>query len=71
MTSTIVGLFMIVSGVFAMLGSALNWRIVTGSGKLLNMLLGDTVARVIYFLTGVILFMLGVGEMIGASWLPF
>jgi len=71
MTSTIVGLIMIASGVFSMLGSALNWRIVTGSEKLLNMLLGDTVARVIYFLTGVILFVLGVGELIDASWLPF
>jgi len=70
MTSTIVGLIMITSGVFAMLGSALNWRIVTGSGKLLNMLLGDTVARVIYFLAGAILFVLGVGELIGASWMP-
>ncbi len=62
---------MIASGVFAMLGAALNWRIVTGSGKLLNMLLGDSVARVIYFLTGAILFILGIGEIIGASWLPF
>jgi hypothetical protein len=70
MTSTIVGLIMIASGVFAMLGSALNWRIVTGSEKLLNMLLGDTVARVIYFLTGVILFVLGIGELIDADWLP-
>jgi len=70
MTSTIVGLIMIASGVFAMLGSALNWRIVTGSEKLLNMLLGDTVARVIYFLAGVILFVLGVGEMIDANWMP-
>ena len=70
MNSTIAGLTLIASGVFAMLGSALNWRIVTRSGKLLNMLLGDTIARVFYFLTGVILFVLGVGELIGASWLP-
>ena len=70
MTSTVVGLIMIASGVFAMLGSALNWRLVTGSGKLLNMLLGDTAARVIYFLAGVILFVLGVGEITDASWMP-
>ena len=70
MTSTIVGLIMIVNGVFTMLGSALNWQIVTGSGKLLNMLLGDTMAHVIYFLTGVILFVLGIGELIGANWMP-
>jgi hypothetical protein len=68
MSSTIVGLILIASGVFAMLGSALNWRLVTGSGKLLNMLLGDTVARVIYFFTGVIIFILGVGQLIGADW---
>ena len=41
-----------------------------GSGKLLNMLLGDTMAHEIYFLTGVILFVLGVGEFIAASWMP-
>jgi len=70
MTSTIVGLIMTASGVFAMMGAALNWRLVTGSEKLLNMLLGDTVARVIYFLAGVILFVLGVGELIDASWMP-
>jgi hypothetical protein len=71
MSSTVTGSILIGSGVLAMLGAALNWRIVTGSGKLLNMLLGDTVARVIYFLTGLIIFVLGIGQLIGASWLPF
>ena len=61
---------MIASGIFAILGTSMNRMIVMGSGKLLNMLLGDTMAHVIYFLTGVILFVLGVGEFIAASWMP-
>lgn len=71
MTTTVTGLILIVIGVLVMLGAALNWRIVTGSGKLLNILLGDTVARVIYFLTGMIIFVLGIGQLIDAEWLPF
>ena len=61
---------MIASGIFAILGTSMNRMIAMGSGKLLNMLLGDTRAHVIYFLTGVILFVLGVGEFIAASWMP-
>jgi hypothetical protein len=71
MTTTATGLLLIIIGVLVMLGTALNWRIVTGSGNLLNLLLGDTVARVIYFLTGMIIFVLGIGQLIGADWLPF
>ena len=58
-------------GVFAMLGAALNWRIVTHSGKLFNMILGDRVARVIYFGVGIFVFVKGVELIIGAKWLPF
>lgn len=62
---------MVVCGVFAMLGAALNWRIVTHSGKLFNMILGDRIARVIYFGVGIFVFVKGVEIMIGANWLPF
>jgi len=62
---------LVVCGVFAMLGAALNWRIVTHSGKLFNMILGDRVARVIYFGVGIFVFVKGVELMIGANWLPF
>ena len=55
-------------GVLAMLGSALNWGIVSRSGKFLNMLVGDTVARIIYFVLGVVLFVLGLNQLIGANW---
>ncbi len=71
MTATVTGSILIVIGVLVMLGTALNWRIVTSSGKLLNMLFGDTVARVIYFLTGMIIFVLGIGQLVDADWLPF
>jgi len=71
MSSTVAGLILVVCGVFAMLGSALNWRIVTHSGKLFNMILGDRVARVIYFGVGIFVFVKGVELMIGANWLPF
>lgn len=59
---------MILAGVLAMLGSALNWRIITRSGKLLNMLLGDKTARVIYFGVGVFVFVKGIELVIGADW---
>lgn len=59
---------MIVCGVLAMLGSALNWRIVTHSGKLFNMLLGDKIARVIYFGVGIFVFVKGIELLIGAHW---
>lgn len=55
-------------GVLAMLGSALNWGIVSRSGKLLNMLVGDSVARVIYFILGIVLFVSGLNQLIGANW---
>jgi hypothetical protein len=71
MTTTVTGSILIVIGVLVMLGTALNWRIVTGSEKLLNILLGDRIARVIYFLTGMIIFVLGIGQLIDADWLPF
>ena len=59
---------MIAFGLFAMLGAALNWRIVSRSGKFLNIILGDTVARVIYFLVGVLIFVLGLEQFLGANW---
>ena len=71
MSVTVIGLILIVAGILAMLGSALNWRIVTHSGKLFNMLLGDRIARIIYFGVGVIVFIKGIELAIGASWLPF
>ena len=71
MSSTVVGLILVVCGVFAMLGAALNWRIVTHSGKLFNMILGDKIARIIYFGVGIFVFVKGIEIAIGADWLPF
>ena len=64
------GILLILVGALAMVGSALNWRIVTRSGKLVNRLLGNAAARVIYFVVGVGLFILGIGQLIGANWIP-
>jgi hypothetical protein len=68
MDSTIAGSILIAVGALAMLGAVLNWRIVTRSGKLLNMMLGDTVARVLYFGVGIFMFIKGIEIMIGADW---
>lgn len=68
MSTTVTGLLLIAFGLFAMLGSAMNWRIVTRSGKFLNMLLGDTVARVIYFVLGLMIFVMGLNQLLGANW---
>lgn len=69
MTDTISGLIIFLIGLLAIIGSALNWRIVTRSGKLLNLLLGDTVARAIYIVAGFFLLALGLGQIVGLNWL--
>ncbi len=68
MTPTVSGIILIVIGVLAMVGAALNWSFVSRSGKLLNRLLGDMTARVIYFLIGALMFIRGIGLLIGANW---
>lgn len=70
MTDTTVGIILILIGVLTMIGAALNWRIVSHPGKLLNILFGDRVARAIAFMVGALTFILGIGELIGAGWLP-
>ena len=62
MTDTTVGIILIMIGVLTMLGAALNWRIVSHSGKLLNMLLGDSAARTIAFIVGALVFIVGIGR---------
>ncbi len=52
-----------------MVGTALDWRIVTHSGKLFNILFGDRIARIIYFLVGLFLFGLGIGQILGMNWI--
>ena len=59
------GIVLIASGLLALVGAALDWRIVSHSGKLLNRLLGDTVARAVYAAVGLVLLVLGVGQLIG------
>lgn len=68
MSTTTTGIVLGVFGVLAMLGSALNWRVVTHSGKLFNMILGDKVARIIYFGVGLLVFIKGIELAIGARW---
>jgi hypothetical protein len=68
MNSTFSGTLLIVVGILSMLGAALNWRLITRPRRLFNMVFGDKVARVIYFVAGVLLFVVGVGRLIGAHW---
>ena len=68
MSPTVTGYLMIVIGILVMLGSAMNWRIITRSGKLLNMLLGDNIARVVYFVLGVFFLLLGINQLAGLDW---
>ena len=71
MSTTTTGFVLAVFGALVMLGSALNWRIVTHSGKLFNRLLGDRIARILYFGVGLLVFVKGIELVIGAHWLPF
>jgi hypothetical protein len=63
-----VGVILALVGLLVMIGTALNWRIVSHSGKLLNIIFGDQVARVIYMITGIALFVLGLGQVFGLKW---
>ena len=69
MTDTISGIVIVLIGMLSIIGSALNWSIVTRSRKLLNIVLGDMVARTIYIVVGVLLVLLGVGRILGTGWL--
>ena len=66
--TTVTGSIFIAMGVITMLGSTLNWRIVSRPGKLFNLIFGDAAARVIYFIAGIFLFVVGIGKLIGAIW---
>ena len=69
MTDTTLGLVLVLIGLLVVVGSALNWHIVTHSGKLLNLLFGDTIARTIYIVIGIFLMALGVARIFGIYWL--
>jgi hypothetical protein len=69
MNSTVSGVLFIVIGLLAMIGAALNWRFISRSRKLINLVFGETVARIIYFVAGVLLFIVGIGRLIGVNWL--
>jgi hypothetical protein len=66
--ATVTGLIFVAMGVLTMVGAALNWSIVSRSGKLFNLIFGDSLARVIYFVAGTFLFIVGIGKLIGANW---
>ena len=68
MDSSITGYLMIFLGILVMLGSAMDWRIISRSGKLLNMLLGDNVARIVYFVVGIIFLLIGLNRLTGLDW---
>ncbi len=69
MTPTGSGIVLIVIGAIAMLGAVFNWWIITRSRRLFNMLLGDKAARVIYFIVGALLFLRGIGQLLGKNWI--
>lgn len=65
---TVTALIFLAMGVITMLGAALNWRIVSRPGKLLNGIFGDMAARIIYFVAEIFLFVVGIGRLIGVNW---
>jgi len=65
MNETVVpGLVLIAIGVLTIIGAALDWRIVSHSGKLLNRIFGDMIARAIYGAIGIVLIALGIGRLV-------
>jgi small neutral amino acid transporter SnatA (MarC family) len=65
MNATVTGSIMIAIGIVAIIGAALNWRIVSHSGKLLNRIFGDSIARAIYAAVGFVLVALGASRFAG------
>lgn len=65
MNEAVISFVMITIGVVAIIGAALDWRIVSHSGKLLNRIFGDTVARAIYAAVGLVFVILGVFRYLG------
>jgi hypothetical protein len=68
MESTWIGLGLAAAGALTMIGAAMNWGIVSHPGKPLNRIFGDRAARIVYFVTGVFVFIMGVGRLIGRDW---
>ena len=66
--AAVTALIFLTMGVVIMLGAALNWGIVSRPGKLFNRIFGDRVARAIYFIAGIFLFLVGIGRLIGTNW---
>jgi len=67
MNTTITGFALIGVGALTMICAALNWRIVSRPGKLLNRVLGDSMARLLYFIGGGFVFLMGIGKLIGMN----
>ena len=65
MNDTITGVVMIAIGIVAIIGAVLNWRIVSQSGKLLNRIFDDRIARAVYATVGFVLMILGAGRFVG------
>ena len=65
MHEAFVGIILILAGLLSILGAALNWGIIMRPGKLFNRLVGEKAARPIYVAVGIMLFVLGIGRLIG------
>jgi hypothetical protein len=65
MNDTVAGVLLISVGLLSILGAALNWRIIMRPGKLFNRLVGEKVARPTYVAVGVVLLILGIGQLVG------
>lgn len=65
--SGVTALIFLAMDIVIVVGAALNWGIVSRSGKLLNRIFGDIIARVIYFGAGLFLFLVGIGRLIGPN----
>jgi len=69
MNSTVSGVVLILLGLLTMLGAALNWWIIMRPSRLFNRLIGEKVARPIYIAIGFVLLVIGIGRLVGISWL--
>jgi len=69
MNSIVPGIALIAIGLLTLLGATFNWWIIMRPSRLFNRILGETVARIIYIIVGLLLILFGIGRLAGINWL--
>ncbi len=56
----ITGIILVLAGLLAVIGAALNWSIIMRPNKLFNRIVGESIARPLYIAIGFVLIVMGI-----------